>query len=70
MSEGSRAPAREWLFANLRQGRSRFDRFDFETVRYFGFDVASIFRARNPFWTKLVVTCFGFDRFDNVSVLF
>ena len=37
------------------QGRSGFDRFDFDMVQYFGFDVASIFRAQNPCWTELLV---------------
>ena len=56
------------------QVRSRFDRFDFDTVRYFGLDIASIFRAPNQCWTRCLhlATClrerFGFDRFDCVSV--
>ena len=61
-----------------KQVRSRFDRFDFDMVRYFGLGIASMFRAQNPSWAELVVTYavrsrsvrlrFGFD-LDPPSVI-
>ena len=38
------------------QGRSCFDRFDFDMDRYVGFDIASIFGPQNPCRTELFVT--------------
>ena len=43
------------------QGRSRFGGFDFDMVRYFGFDIASILRAQKPMLDR--VSCYV-----NVSV--
>ena len=37
-------------------GRSRFDRFDFDVARHFALDIASVSRAQSPCWTELVVT--------------
>ena len=59
---------------NIHQGKSRFDRFDFDMVRYFGFGIASIFRTQNPRLTRCLhpatclCKCFGFNQFDKVSV--
>ena len=39
--------------ARADQSRSRFD---FDMDRYFGFGIASIFRAQSPCWIELVVT--------------
>ena len=47
----------------------RFDRFDFRTFRYVGLDIASMFPQAGPSMLSQVrVWCFGFDRFDAVSV--
>ena len=56
-------------FASLGLGQCglRFDRFDFRTVRYLGFDIASTFpQAGTNMLSQVRVLRFGFDRFGFV----